>query len=153
MKYAKYITHEGLYIDEEYKNEVSEETGYDSRITKIFLNASKDVEYWNVSEELKNVLKYISTQKPTDEFTIEMQNAVVDVCNRKEDEIMDFERYVAEKEFLTAKREKMEAIKEMMDSNLPIELIAKISRLPINKTNDLIAEIEKREKREKEEHS
>ena len=35
MKYAKYITHEGLYIDEEYNNEVSEETGYDCKITKI----------------------------------------------------------------------------------------------------------------------
>lgn len=143
MKYAKYITHEGLYIDDEHKKEVSEETDYDSKITKIFLNASKDVEYWNVSEDLKNVLQYISTQKPTDAFTNKLQEAVVDVCSRKEDEIMDLERYVAEKEFLAVKARVKGIIKELLDIDMPVEKIAKVTKLSVEKTNDLIEEIKK----------
>ena len=63
---------------------------------------------------------------------------------------MDFERYVAEQNFLTAKEEKMETIKKLLKRNMPIEDIADITRVSVEKVNDLIAEIKKLEK---EEHS
>lgn len=146
MKYAKYITHEGLYADDRYEKEVSKETKYDSKITKIFLNASKDIEHWNVSEGLKNVLEYISTQKPTDEFTTEMQNAVVDVCNRKEEEIMDLERYVAEQRFLSSKETTAKIIRALAKKKIPIEDLADATDLSVEEINELL-------EKTKEEHS
>ena len=146
MKYAKYITHEGLYTDDQYKNEVSKKAGYDNKVTKIFLNASKDVKYWNASEDLKNVLQYISTQKPTDAFTSQLQEAVVDVCNKKEEEIMDLERYVAEKEFLAAEKAATQVIKDFLKAGVPIKEVIKATKLSPEKVNELLEEI-------KEEHS
>ena len=59
---------------------------------------------------------------------------------------MDSEHYVAEQKFLVAKEEKMRTIKELMDSNIPIEIIAKVTRISVDKVNELLKEIEKLEK-------
>lgn len=122
LKCAKYITHEGLYTDDQYKNEVSKKAGYDNKVTKIFLNASKDVEYWNVSEDLKNILQYISTQKPTDAFTENLHEAVQDVWDRKEDEIMDLERYISDRTNLMLQEKMVEFLHKR---GMSIEEIAK----------------------------
>lgn len=62
--------------------------------------------------------------------------------------MVDFERYVAEQKFLATKEEKMRTIKELMDSNIPIEIIAKATRISIDKVNELLKEIERLEKEE-----
>ena len=60
--------------------------------------------------------------------------------------MVDFERYIAEQKILTAKEEKMKTIKELMDSNIPIEIIAKSTRISVDKVDELLKEIKKLEK-------
>ena len=60
---------------------------------------------------------------------------------------MNWERYIAEQKFLAIKEEKMRTIKELMDSNIPIEIIAKATRISIDKVNELLKEIERLEKK------
>ena len=75
-----------------------------------------------------------------------LQEAVVDVCNKKEEEIMDLERYVAEKEFLAAEKATTQVIKDFLKAGVPIKEVIKATKLSPEKVNELLEEI-------KEEHS
>ena len=56
---------------------------------------------------------------------------------------MDWERYVAEKEFLAAFRVKREIAGRMSEMGFPLEEIAKVVRLSVGRTKELIEKCEK----------
>ena len=58
---------------------------------------------------------------------------------------MDFERYVAEKEFLSVRELERKVAGRLFKMGIPVEDIAKVIRLSVEKTVALIEEYEKEE--------
>lgn len=65
--------------------------------------------------------------------------------------MMDFERYVAEQKFLAALEVKYGVAGRMHEMGFPLEEIAKVVRLSVRRTEELVEKYEKEKKESKEE--
>ncbi len=82
LGYQKYVAKERLFVDDNYKEDVTELGNYDPGYAKIYLN-SGDYKYRNTEGELYDFLRYVNTQNPNNTFTDELQKQV-DIVNIRE---------------------------------------------------------------------
>ena len=141
--YAKYISKERLFVDDDCTKDITDATKYDAKYAKIYLNTKhqKDAEHQNVCEELANLLQYVETSVVTDQFTEEV-DCQVQYVNKTEGEYLMtlYEKLQAERieGIEQGKIEKQNAlIKRMFEKNMTAEEIADITCLPIEEVKKI----------------
>ena len=168
LGYAKYVARESLYVKTKVdgknrKLNVTEQADYDAGVTKIFLNVGGDVKHWNVSKDLKNLIDYIRAKRPTDALTQEINEKVVEVCERKKDDIMTLEEKLKEQAAISkaegivegiaeTRAEKdaefhskmVQTVKDMFQDGVPFNSIVKYSHLSKQEVEQIIREIKEK---------
>ena len=135
--YAKYIVKERVFTDNDCSNDITVNVEYDSNVTKIFFNASKNIREANVKNGMKNVLKLIATNKAEDEFTKKMKETAEQVLRTKGDEIMTLEEKLKDRERMSKMMNSLEIAKRMHDDGEPIEKIVKYTKLSIEQIKQI----------------
>ena len=153
--YAKYISKERLFADDDCTKGITETAKYDAKYAKIYLNTKyrKDTEHQNVCEELANLLEYVETSVVTDQFTEEVDYQVQYVNKTEGEYLMTlYEKLQAERAEGVAEgrkqgiekgtsKEKIATVKRLEEMKLSIEQIAKGSDLPIEEVQKILKEI------------
>ena len=157
--YAKYISKERLFVDDDCTKDISGTAKYDAKYAKIYLNTKyqKDTEHQNVCEELANLLQYVETSVVTDQFTEEV-DCQVQYVNKTEGEYLMtlYEKLQAERTEGFAEgvehgiekgiergtsKEKIATVKRMAKKNMPIADIAECTDLSIEEVQKILEEI------------
>ena len=146
--YAKYLSKERLFADDDCTKDITDATKYDAKYAKIYLNTKhqKDAEHQNVCKELANLLQYVETSVVTDQFTEEV-DCQVQYVNKTEGEYLmtlheklQNERAEGIAEGIEqGKIEKQNAlIKRMFEKKMSAEEIADITCLPIEEIKKIL---------------
>ena len=143
--YAKYISKERLFVDDDCTKDISGTAKYDAKYAKIYLNTKyqKDTEHQNVCEELANLLEYVETSVVKDSFTEEV-DCQVQYVNKTEGEYLMtlYEKLQAERAE-GIEQEKKQSVLRYSQLGLSAEQIAKGSDLPIEEVQKILDNITK----------
>ena len=156
--YAKYLSKERLFADDDCTKDITETAKYDAKYAKIYLNTKyqKDTEHQNVCEELANLLEYVETSVVKDSFTEEV-DCQVQYVNKTEGEYLMtlYEKLQAERAEGFAEgvehgiekgiergtsKEKIATVKRMAKKNMPIADIAECTDLSIEEVQKILEE-------------
>lgn len=159
--YAKYLSKERLFADDDCTKDITDATKYDAKYAKIYLNTKhrKDAEHQNVCEELANLLEYVETSVVKDSFTKEVDCQVKNVNKTEGDFLMTLhEKLQAERAEGVAEgrkqgieqgiekgtsKEKIATVKRMAKKNMPISDIAEFTDLSTDEVQEILNTIAK----------
>ena len=155
--YAKYLSKERLFADDNCTKDITDATKYDAKYAKIYLNTKyqKDTEHQNVCEELANLLEYVETSVVKDSFTEKVDCQVKNVNKTEGDFLMTLhEKLQNERAEGVAEgrkqgieqgtsKEKIATAKRLEEMGLSVEQIAKGSGLSIKEVQKILDNITK----------
>lgn len=113
--------------------------------TKVFLNTMSEMD--DVDDELRNFLEYAAGKEPADEFTKELDSAVIMARKNKEWRLQYMTQKVRDMEYYEEGREegreevRIEDARNMIAENLSDELINRVTKLPLEKIQQLREEM------------
>ena len=153
--YAKYISKERLFVDDDCTKDITETAKYDAKYAKIYLNTKyrKDTEHQNVCEELANLLGYVETSVVTDQFTEEVDYQVQYVNKTEGEYLMTlYEKLQAERaegieqgikqgKIKGALELKSNVVKNMKDIGFSNEQIAQSFCISVEEVQEILEEI------------
>lgn len=148
MKGAICVEPGSLYDYDEEKGiitkDITKENGYDPGCAIIYVNTKADLSKVK-NKDLRALLEYINTQKATDEFTQEIDNAVKEQRRNslERSRYMTFEQELIERQDMWYEqginKNKKDVVLGMKEEGLSIDKISKIVKLSINQVNEILA--------------
>ena len=155
--YAKYLSKERLFADDNCTKDISGTAKYDAKYAKIYLNTKhlKDAEHQNVCEKLANLLEYVETSVVKDSFTEKVDCQVKNVNKTEGDFLMTLhEKLQNERAEGVAEgrkqgieqgtsKEKIATVRRMAKKNMPISDIAEFTDLSTDEVQKILNTISK----------
>ena len=144
-----YVEKGRLFTDEK---DISEDTKYNNGCVKIYVNTKADLNLIE-DEDLKALLLYLNTGEVTDEFTKEIAQGLDETRNSKKEvrrymtlqSVIDEKVEIAKQEGLSKGRTEgtlktqAKLVYAMFKDGLPIEQIARISNISIDKVKKILS--------------
>lgn len=140
--YAKYLSKERLFADDDCTKDITDATKYDAKYAKIYLNTK----HQNVCKELTNLLENVETSVVKDSFTEKVDCQVKNV-NKTGDFLMTLHEKLqnerAEGIEQGTSKEKIATVKRMAKKNIPISDIAEFTDLSTDEVQKILNTIAK----------
>lgn len=143
--YAKYLSKERLFADDDCTKDITNATKYDAKYAKIYLNTKyqKDTEHQNVCEELANLLEYVETSVVKDSFTEKVDCQVKNVNKTEGDFLMTLHEKLQNERAEGIEQEKIATVRRMAKKNMPISDIAEFTDLSTDEVQKILNTIAK----------
>ena len=143
--YAKYLSKERLFADDDCIKDITDATKYDAKYAKIYLNTKyrKDTEHQNVCEELANLLGYVETSVVKDSFTKEVDCQVKNVNKTEGDFLMTLHEKLQAERAEGIEQEKIATVIRMAKKNMPLSDIAECTDLSTDEVQKILNTIAK----------
>ena len=143
--YAKYISKERLFVDDNCTKDISDTAKYDAKYAKIYLNTKyqKDTEHQNVCEELANLLEYVETSIVKDSFTEEVDSQVQYINKTEGEYLMTLYEKLQAERAEGIEQEKIATVIRMAKKNMPLSDIAECTDLSTDEVQKILNTIAK----------